>query len=100
MSTAATGSMSDETKNEVVVVRGGKCSIFKVSVLESEVTLFPLTPRAFPIEIHVHPLLVLFRDRLRLRMSLEPREVLHVEPPRLSLEFFGREIPNSNSKYD
>jgi hypothetical protein len=80
-------------------MRGGRNhSIFKISILESEVALFPLTPRAFPIEIHVHPLLVLFRDRLRLGMPLEPREVLHVEPPRLSLQLFGREEPGSDSR--
>jgi len=32
-------------------------------------------------------------------MSLEPREVLHVEPPRLSFQLLGREIPCDGSKY-
>jgi len=91
--TAVTKSPSDGSKNGGDLTRGGRNhSIFKISILESEVALLPLTPRAFPIEIHVHPLLVLFCDRLRLGMSLEPREVLHVEPPRLSLQLFGREV--------
>jgi hypothetical protein len=32
-------------------------------------------------------------------MPLEPRQVLHVEPPRLSLQLFGREIPGNNSRH-
>lgn len=30
-------------------------------------------------------------------MPLEPREVLHVESPRLSLQLFGRQIPSNDA---
>ena len=53
----------------------------EVTVFEPEVALLPLAPRAFPVEVDVHALLVLLRDRLRLRMPLEPRQVLDVETP-------------------
>ena len=32
-------------------------------------------------------------------MSLEPREILHVEPPRLSLQLLSREIPSSDGNF-
>ena len=61
----------------------GACALVlgQVAVLEAEVALLPLAPRAFPVEVDVHALLVLLRDRLRLRMPLEPRQVLDVETP-------------------
>ena len=64
-------------------VQGRACALVlgQVAVLEAEVALLPLAPRAFPVEVDVHALLVLLRDRLRLRMPLEPRQVLDVETP-------------------
>lgn len=66
----------------------------QITILEPKIALLPLTPRALPIEIHVHALLVFFRDRLRLRVALEPGEVFHVESPRLALELLGGEVPS------
>ena len=62
--------------------RGARLSILReVAVLEPEAALIALAPRAFPVEVDVDALLVLFRDRLRLRVPLEPRQVLYVETP-------------------
>ena len=65
----------------------------EVAVLEAEVALLPLAPRAFPVEVDVHALLVLLRDGLRLRVPLEPRQVLDVETPGLPLELLRGKIP-------
>lgn len=53
----------------------------EIAVLKSEVALLPLAPGAFPVEVDVHALLVLFRDCLRLGVTLEPRKVLDVKSP-------------------
>ena len=45
----------------------------EVSVLESEIALLPLAPRAFPVEVDIYTLFVILGDRLWFRMSLEPR---------------------------
>jgi len=48
-------------------------SVFgEIAILESKIALLSLTPRTFPVEVHVHPLLVFLCDGLRLRMPLEP----------------------------
>lgn len=48
-------------------------SIFReVTVLKSEVALFALTPRAFPVEVDVYALFVFFRDGLGFGVPLEP----------------------------
>ena len=71
-----------------------RSSVFReVAVLEPEVALLALAPRTLPVEVDVHALLVLLRDRLRLGMPLEPRQILHVEPPRLAFELLRREVP-------
>ena len=59
----------------------GRLVLRKVSVLEAEIALLPLAPRAFPVEVDVDTLFVLLCDGLRFRMTLEPRQVLHVETP-------------------
>lgn len=57
-------------------------SIFRqISVFETEIALFPLTPRALPVEVDVDTLFVLLCNSLRLRVSLEPCQVLDVESP-------------------
>ena len=59
-----------------------QCLIFReISVLEPEIALLPLAPRAFPVEVNIDALLVLFRECLGLRVSLEPCQVLDVESP-------------------
>ena len=70
----------------------GALVLGQVTVLEPEVALLALAPRALPVEVDVHALLVLLRDRLRLRVPLEPRQVLDVESPRLTLQLLGGEV--------
>lgn len=74
--------------------RSTRSILREISILKPEIALLPLTPRALPIKVDVHALLVLLSDRLRLRVALEPGEVLHVESPRLTLELFGGEVPS------
>ena len=71
----------------------GALVLGQVTVLEPEVALLALAPRALPVEVDVHALLVLLRNCLRLRVPLEPRQVLHVEPPRLAFELFRGKVP-------
>ena len=71
----------------------GRLIFREIAVLEAEIALLALTPRALPIEVDVHALLVLFRDCLRFWMPLEPGEVLHVEATRLPLELLRGKIP-------
>jgi hypothetical protein len=71
-------------------------SIFRqISILKPEIALLPLTPGALPVEVYIHALLILFRDRLRLRVTLEPCEVLDMEPPRLPLQLLRGEVSAS-----
>ena len=76
---------------------GTRSVLGEVAVLEAEVALLALAPRALPVEVDVHALLVLLRDRLRLRVPLEPRQVLDVESPRLTLELLGGKVPTKLS---
>ena len=65
----------------------------QIPVLEPEITLLALAPRAFPVEVDIDALLVLVRNRLWLRVALEPRQILKVKTPRLLLEFLcGEEL--------
>ena len=70
----------------------GALVLGQVTVLEPEVALLALAPRALPVEVDVHALLVLLRNCLRLRVPLEPRQVLYVEPPGLAFELLRREV--------
>ena len=67
----------------------------QIAVLETEVALLPLAPRAFPVEVDIHALLVLLRDCLRFRVPLEPCQVLDMETPGLSLELLRSEVPTT-----
>ena len=71
---------------------GRRLVLGEVAVLEAEIALLALAPRALPIEVDVYPLLVLLCDRLRLGVPLEPREVLDVKAPRLAFELLGGEV--------
>lgn len=61
--------------------------LFQVLVEEGEILLPPLCPASLEIEIEVNALLVFVRDSGRLVCSLEPRQILLVESPRLFLQF-------------
>ena len=69
-------------------------------VLEAEVGLLSLAPRSFVVKVYVCSLLVVIRDRLWLFMTLEPCQVLLVEPPRLFLQLSCSQIPNQLRKRD
>jgi len=64
----------------------------QIPVLESEIALLPLAPGTFPVKVNIHALLILLRYCLRLGVSLEPRQVLYMESPRLSLQFLCSKI--------
>ena len=68
----------------------GALILGQVTVLKLEVALLALAPRALPVEVHA--LLVLLRNRLRLRVPLEPRQVLYVERPGLAFELLRHEV--------
>ena len=61
--------------------------VLEESILEREFRLLSLTPRALVVEVDVGALLVFVGDGFRLLVSLEPREVLFVEAPRLAFQF-------------
>jgi len=64
----------------------------KIAIFEAEVTLLPLTPRPLPVKVNINTLFVLIRNRLRLRVTLEPSEVFHMEAPGLTLEFLCSKV--------
>lgn len=48
-------------------------SVFRqIAILKPEVALLPLAPAPFPIKVYIDTLFILFRDGLRLGMTLEP----------------------------
>jgi hypothetical protein len=53
----------------------------QVDIHETEVGLAQKRPPAFPIKVRILSLLVLVRDRLWLRVALEPCQILFVESP-------------------
>ena len=60
---------------------GRRLVLGEVAVLEAEVALLALAPRAFPVEVDVNTLLIFLSDGLRLGVTLEPCQVLHMEAP-------------------
>jgi hypothetical protein len=70
-----------KTRNMISSLRLPASILGKITILKSEIALLPLAPAAFPVEVHIYPLLVLVCDRLGFRVPLEPREILDMEAP-------------------
>ena len=66
--------------------------LFQVLVEEGEVFLPPLRPASLEVEIEVNALFVFIRNGRRFVCSLEPRQILLVEPPRLFFQFLRCKI--------
>lgn len=70
-------------KNYVHVPRPylNKIRVLQELVLEAEISLLSLAPGSLIIKVDVGSLLIVIRDRLGLLVTLEPCQVLLVEPP-------------------
>lgn len=65
----------------------------QVPIFESEVALLAHAPASLPVKVQVLPLLVFFRDLIRLGVPLEPGQEFDMEPPRLFLQLLRCEPP-------
>lgn len=59
----------------------------KKTHFKPEITLSPLTPTVLPIEIIISSLLIITCNGLRVVRSLEPSQILLMEPPTLLFQF-------------
>lgn len=53
----------------------------QIGIHEPEIGLAQERPTSLPVKVRILSLLVVVCDRLRLRIALEPGQVLFVEPP-------------------
>lgn len=72
--------------------------IFQIDIVELEVVLLALAPGTFPIKVNVCALFKIICYLIRLRVSLEPGQILLVKSPTLFFQFTCSEVSKRRVK--